>query len=614
MKKTLKSIALAAACVLGVVGLASCGEPAHEHSYEYQSDATKHRQVCSDCEEATIWEAHKWGDWTETKPATLDEKGSHYRVCSVCEYKATEDIPQLTPTTGETTEEWTAVYAQVPADWNNVNVYYWNAAGNGNLSDDYSVGWPGKPMTLVDETKHLYGYQLPKGVDHVIFNNGPTPQTVDLEWSPDRNLFVLGEADAESKITATYKSYTPGANDPDLAKPSKNAPIEYVTMYVQLPEAWENCNFHFWGATSGNTDWPGTAMTKVDGQENVWMCDKVVSGATGFIVNNKVGDAGVQTGNIENVPAEANAFIVTKDGENYVGAPAKYENGTFTALEVKVDKTITELWARGSFVTDWACDDKYKLNIANNEATIELELNAGDEFKISDSKWTNWATFGYVNTLGAEFEDNGGNIKVVTAGTYVIKVANLADGETPVLTITAKGGSEPSGATAHTNTFDYSLITGITVDKTVLTQDNFTGANAFLTVANDKVTYRVGKDCIEIKEGALTVTFKGTGTITIEFASTGSSNKSRFMLKDASGNILEGTTTATKITATEEPTSKDPAVSVNEAGAYEVTGTTMVSITFNITAAGTYTFVSPSKVTNRGCRIGSVVMVDNYSE
>lgn len=606
MKKALKSLALAAACVLGVVSLASCG--GHEHTWKYENDATKHRQVCNDCEEKTKWEAHKWGDWVETKAATLDEVGSHYRVCSVCSYKATEDIPQLKPATGETTEEWTAVYAQVPAEWNNVNVYYWNAAKNGNLSDDYSVGWPGKPMTLVDETNHIYGFQLPKGVDSVIFNNGPAPQTVDLQWSPDRNMFVVGTA-AEGNLPATYKSYTPKDTDPELAKPSKNEPITYVTMYVQLPEAWENCNFHFWGATTGNTDWPGTAMTKVDGQENVWMCDKVVSGATGFIVNNKVGDAGVQTANIENVPAEANAFIVTNDGENYVGAPAKYENGTFTPIEVKVDKTITELWARGSFVTDWACADEYKLAVANNEATIELELAAGDEFKISDSKWTSWATFGYVDSLGAEFENNNGNIKVVTAGTYVIKVANLADGETPVLTITAKGGSAQEG-TAHTSTYDYALITGATADKEKIGQDKFTGANAFLTVLGDKVvTYRNkalstdGKapDCIEIKGDALTVTFTGTGTLTIEFSSTGGSNTSRLMLKDSDGNVVVGTTTATLVADA-------------EAGAYEVTGTTMVSVTFNITKAGTYTIASPSAVTTRGCRIGSIVMVDNYSE
>ncbi len=620
MKKTLKSIALAAACVLGVAGLVACEEK-HEHTWSYEPDPTKHRQVC-ECEEKTVWEPHVWGDWVETEAATLDKKGSHYRICSVCNYKETADIDQLTPATGETTAEWTAVYAQVPAEWTEVNIYYWNDAKNGNLSSDYEVGWPGKAMTLVNETDHIYGYQLPKGVDRVIFNNAGKPQTIDLKWSPDRNMFVVGTA-TEGNLPATYKSYTPKDTDPELAKPEKNDPIEYVTMYVQLPEAWETCNLHFWGAPVGNTDWPGLAMTKVADQENVWMCDKVVKGANAFIVNNKVGDAGVQTGNIESVPAEANAFIVTQDGENYVGAPAKYENGTFTPLEVKIDKTITELYVRGD-MNAWAADPAGQLKIENNEASIEIEIKAGQNFKVSDSKWTGWSTFGYVDSLGAEFEaGDGGNIKCVVDGTYIIKVANLADGETPVLTITAKPADpqpQPSEATPHTNTYDYALITGATADREKIGQDKFTGANAFLTVMEGKVTYRnkaldtTGKapDCIEIKDEALQVTFKGTGTITITFSSTGGTNKSRLMLKAADGTIIEGETTATKITATDEVDKNGAAV--NEVGAYEVTGTTMVTVTFTITEAGTYTICSPSGVTTRGCRIGSIVMVDNYKD
>lgn len=561
MKKTLKSIALAFACVLGVVGLASCGEPAepaHEHSYEYQSDATKHRQVCKDCDEATIWEAHKWGEWVETKAPTLDEKGSHYRVCSVCEYKATEDIDQLTPTTGETSEDWTNVYVQVPTDWTDANIHYFNKAGNGNLSDDYVSSWPGKAMTKVDETNRIYGFQLPKGVDGIVFNtNGGKPQTVDLKWSPDRNMFVLGEADAEGKLTATYKSYTAKDSDPVLAKPEKNVPVEYVTMYVQLPEAWDRCNIHFWG-TVKDSSWPGVAMTKVEGKENVWSFDKVVKGATGFVVNSKVDSAdetNPKTGDITSVPEGTNAFIVTKDGDNYVGAPAKYENGEFTALEVKVDKTITELYVRGD-MNGWAAADAQKLTIKDNVASIEIELTAGQKFKVAGKEWsTNWSTFGYADTLGAAFSgEAGGDITVVTGGTYVIKVENLQDGETPVFTITPKGAAaEPT-----TLTLSYVCDSAATVIKNELNEVVTLDDKGVITLYSkqtdaDKLWLYEAKSGKKITVDGAEVTTKGrikqqsgnnymeidltdyTGSVTLvmNFAAAGSGERSIFIVDSA---------------------------------------------------------------------------------
>ena len=429
MKKALKTILFTFTCLTAGLALASCGGKnedsssskvdTHVHQYTWEKDATKHRQVCA-CEVESYWEAHVWGEWEKIKDPTLDEKGSHKRTCSVCGYVATEDIPALTPTLGETTEDWTAIYTQVPADWEAVNIYYWGD----NLSTDYAVGWPGAEMTLVNADSHIYGYQLPKGVANVIFNNG-SAQTTDVSYSPDRNLYVLDAANAEGKFEIQYKSYTANENDPELAKPSKNEPITYVTIYAQVPESWTTVNLHFWGAPVGNSDWPGAAMTKVENTTNLWSVSTVPSGATAFIVNNKVGDEGVQTAN-QQLPEGANTFIIAED---LTVTYAKYENGTFTPVEAS--KEIV-LYVKGT-MNSWSNDDAYKLNVTDNTATITLELEADAESKVADAVWS--LNFGYVDTLDATcFADNSGNIKVLVKGTYTITITNLDT--TPVLTIT----------------------------------------------------------------------------------------------------------------------------------------------------------------------------------
>lgn len=66
-------------------------------------------------------------------------------------------------------------------------------------------------------------------------------------------------------------------------------------------------------------------------------------------------------------------------------------------------------------------------------ATITVTLAAGDVFKIAQDGWTSEVSS---DELGAAFNvADGGNITVVTAGTYQIVVSNLDS--TPSLTITA---------------------------------------------------------------------------------------------------------------------------------------------------------------------------------
>ena len=72
------------------------GEHAHVYT-NYSSDASGHWQVCkvSDCRERTATEAHVFGPWWISIPATETSMGEKSRLCTVCEYWETEDIPLL---------------------------------------------------------------------------------------------------------------------------------------------------------------------------------------------------------------------------------------------------------------------------------------------------------------------------------------------------------------------------------------------------------------------------------------------------------------------------------------------------------------------------------------
>lgn len=424
MKNVIKTIMLVLTTLCTVLALASCSEEEHQHSYTYESDATKHRQVCTECGEETRWDAHEWGEWEVTKEATLDEKGSKEHTCTVCGYKGTDEIPMLTPTFGATTD-FTAFYAYVPADFETVNIYYWSEADN--LEESYIVAWPGVEMTLVNESEHLYGYTLPAGVDRVIINDGSS-QTVDVQYSPERNALRFDVLNSDNKYEVTYTSYQAKTDDPELAIPEPSDPVENITLYVVDQNAWEVVNVHYWGSKDGGSTWPGLVATKladvtVDGSSAAVYSVEIPEDATTIIVNNGT----EQTENIALI-AEANCVVVSGTTSVY----AKYENGTVTVVEV--DLGLPEFYVVGT-ISGWEFVEENKLVIDEETmtATIKYTFAEGDQFKIATEGWSSEVSS---DELGAAFSvTDDGNIKVLTAGKYQIVVSNLDS--TPSLTITA---------------------------------------------------------------------------------------------------------------------------------------------------------------------------------
>lgn len=145
---------------------------------------------------------------------------------------------------------------------------------------------------------------------------------------------------------------------------------------------------------------------------------------------------------------------------------------------------------------------------------------------------------------------------------------------------------------AKTNNFSYGAIPK-KADNAVLVQADFEGTvNSFLKIqGTDLVTYRTSNNCIQNKDDGLKVYFAAGGSLSVKFASTGGSNKSRLGLKDEKGNWIAGVTSATEV--------KDGI----EDGTYEMAGTTVVEIVFQVMKEGWYTISCPSSVTTRGARI-----------
>ncbi len=253
--------------------------------------------------------------------------------------------------------------------------------------------------------------------------------------------------------------------------------------------------------------------------------------------------------------------------------------------------------------------------------------------------------------------DNTGKVTAVAVGTAVITAKAGDKSATCNVTVAAaqsggnqggnQGGNENPPAAKLGGTFNWDALKDAMAedpnvavakpnfatypDKTPLKQEYFTGDNAFLTVVENSSNVLRGpglKDdgvtvqnstlkAIEVKDGALSVTFTGAGTLTIGFSSTGSRNTSGIALKNAEDTILAAASTPQGATLVGE------ADTLN-AGYYQMTGSAAITITYNITEAGTYTIwcgmyqedtTAESGVKNaRGTRIHSIVMVDNGAQ
>ncbi|WP_454969804.1 hypothetical protein [Eubacterium sp.] len=75
-------------------------------AYKWDKDVPANATADVTIQRVKFNEAHDWGEWNETKPATTTEKGLKERECSVCHAKETADIPMLPETHVHKWSEW----------------------------------------------------------------------------------------------------------------------------------------------------------------------------------------------------------------------------------------------------------------------------------------------------------------------------------------------------------------------------------------------------------------------------------------------------------------------------------------------------------------------------
>lgn len=74
----------------------------HTAGEAWESDATDHWHICTECGTELDSEAHKFGEWTTTVEPAEDIAGERERTCEVCNYVETAEIPATGHTADET--------------------------------------------------------------------------------------------------------------------------------------------------------------------------------------------------------------------------------------------------------------------------------------------------------------------------------------------------------------------------------------------------------------------------------------------------------------------------------------------------------------------------------
>ena len=265
------------------------------------------------------------------------------------------------------------VYFQNTSGWDAPYAYYWSEANKSMTS------WPGTAMTLVEGT--LYSIQIPADAENIIFSNNGASQSSDLAIPGDNHLYNNG----------TWSEYAPDA-------PTSNTIYFDNSMYN-----WSDVRAHYWNSDT-NTEWPGLAMTLVEG--SIYSIE-VPLDYTGILFNN--GGNGKQTDN------------ATIPGDGYLysfGTWIEYEPGDDTTYTVFFDNSVSK------FTTP-------KAHYWSNDSMTKAETTwPGTAMtKVTDTLYSIEIPLGISNII---FNDNGANQTtdlVVPGENYVFDIGWHVYGE-----------------------------------------------------------------------------------------------------------------------------------------------------------------------------------------
>lgn len=263
-------------------------------------------------------------------------------------------------------EERTALFVQVPEDWENPCVWAWDEEGN-NAFD----AWPGGETEADTANEGWYYIHIPAWANHVIVNaNEGSIQTGEIVLEGG-NAWITVE-DPES-ASVSYEALTQG-DIPEY--------VEKFAIHASVPESWDTPCLWAWSAPDGTNAfdaWPGAAF-KQDGDG--WYTGKAPVWINSIIINANEGS--VQTEDISIDPAELwitvaedGSYEFTYDDPNAVSAPDIH-----VYVIAPADWSAPCLWA-------WSAPD----------GTNAFASWPGEPFTDSGDGWLTLSVPGWINSV-----------------------------------------------------------------------------------------------------------------------------------------------------------------------------------------------------------------------
>ena len=205
------------------------------------------------------------------------------------------------------------------------------------------------------------------------------------------------------------------------------------TVYFVNAADWTGTiNIHAWGGTASGTAWPGNPAHKEDyqiGGHDVYSLTAAAGAYANVIFNNKVGDAGNQTADLE-----------WTAGKYYV------IDGWYTRSEAEEKLAVPvptyDYYVVGTF-NSWANPDpNHGMTLVGDVYKATVTLNVGaNMLKVTNGTWENAKGF---SAMGAEYEEvsndtQDGNILItLTEGKDVVVVYNATTGKVTFEGLTEK--------------------------------------------------------------------------------------------------------------------------------------------------------------------------------
>ena len=240
-------------------------------------------------------------------------------------------------------------------------------------------------------------------------------------------------------ITVTAAGGLSILGEGETGEPVVPSEPEDITLYYYTTE-WTNVNLYTFAnnATVG-ADWPGVAMTAVEGMDG-WYTVTVNASVTGlYVIFN---DGTHQTADL--AYTGLNYWVGGVAYETLEEAEAAIANPPVVDPSEPTDPVVpTTSWYFAGSMNGWAQANPLVYD-ENGVASIEMTLAVGDEFKIADNTNPDWLPqFNSSNIpadLATYFGDKTGNILVKVAGTYKFSVV---DGALVIEIVDAEEPSEP---------------------------------------------------------------------------------------------------------------------------------------------------------------------------